>query len=810
MTVSTATSFNSYAGNGSTTSFAYAFKIFQDSNLVVTLVNDTTGVETTQTLTTDYTVTGAGSDSGGNVVFVTAPASGNTVVIRRVLPVTQETNYVPNDPFPAEAHEDALDKLTMLVQQEVASSELAVQFPEGDVGSGINNILPSVTGRSDKLLKFGLDGGVEVIAASDLSNAIIGANYSVDTFTGTGSTTVYTLSSEPGSKANTAIYIDGVYQAKANYSVSGSTLTFTTAPPLNSAIEIVIGDAIPAGAATTASAVSYTQGGTGAVTTNVQAKLRETVSVKDFGAVGDGTTDDAAAIQAAIDAVASSTEETYLHVPTGRYYIDSLIYLKTGCRLIGSGEFLAGDTIRDATDGLFLADDGEECWVEGISINGRTQRTQTCNLDPDGISGGQCRGTIGILCYGAPKVVIKNCTITECSKDGIYIGYDTTQQSACGEVLVTQNNVSECHRSGITLQGFRSVVCTHNIITDIYEGSIDLEVDDKTADNQGVNAIIAFNSLGITNQTNRANKNQQRIDVANQETGGDATSNVVLMGNTVYDYWGTVDTSRSDPLSMINIDTDNCRVTVQGNVCRTNAVTDSATGLININGGRYIQTGGNFVEYFGSSTSDSGSYGVLGGIVVTSSPNDYISIGNDRIAGNIDRAVWLRNCDSVKVEGAIIKTNTAALAGVYTDTCTNVIINDCIIDEAGRAVYVKDTTTLLLQDSILTPNAFNIEWNGTNTYAKAKNIITSKYSNLSAWATSTSYSAGDRVRRAAFVWRAVSSHTSSAGDRPGDSTGWTTYWTMEGFSEAANSTREMSNTGTEPSQYSEDLIIRTT
>ena len=53
----------------------------------------------------------------------------------------------------------------------------------------------------------------------------------VDTFNGDNSDTTFTLTTEPATKNNLQIYIDGVYQAKANYSTSGTTLTFTTAPP---------------------------------------------------------------------------------------------------------------------------------------------------------------------------------------------------------------------------------------------------------------------------------------------------------------------------------------------------------------------------------------------------------------------------------------------------------------------------------------------------------------------------------------------------------------------------------------------------
>ena len=128
MTVSTEVDHNDYTGNGVTTSFPYTFRIFQKSDLVVQVVDLDENI-TELTLDTDYTVTGAGGYNGGNVILSSPLTNGYQISISRSLPVTQETDLRNQGKFFAEVHEDAFDKLTMLIQQVRSMFSLALRKP---------------------------------------------------------------------------------------------------------------------------------------------------------------------------------------------------------------------------------------------------------------------------------------------------------------------------------------------------------------------------------------------------------------------------------------------------------------------------------------------------------------------------------------------------------------------------------------------------------------------------------------------------------------------------------------------------------
>jgi len=164
MTISSTTVKNSYSGNGSTTEFAYAFKIFANTDLQV-IIRSSTGTETVKTLTTHYTVSGAGDASGGAITFTSGntPASGETVVIRRAVPQTQAIDYIANDPFPAETHEEGLDRATMTTQQ--MQEELDRSFKVSRTNTITTpEFTDDASTRASKTLGFDSSGNLTTVA----------------------------------------------------------------------------------------------------------------------------------------------------------------------------------------------------------------------------------------------------------------------------------------------------------------------------------------------------------------------------------------------------------------------------------------------------------------------------------------------------------------------------------------------------------------------------------------------------------------------------------------------------------------------
>jgi hypothetical protein len=172
MTVPISSNRVQYDGNGSQTSFPYTFRIFDTADLVVILTS-ALGVDTTWTLNTQYTVTGADLVGGGNVVVKTTPvdytpAAGTKLTIYREVDITQESDYVENAPFHADTLEDDLDKGIMIDQQLNEYFGRSIVAPVTDDAPALE--LPNAETRANMFLVFDANGDVDVttIATADL------------------------------------------------------------------------------------------------------------------------------------------------------------------------------------------------------------------------------------------------------------------------------------------------------------------------------------------------------------------------------------------------------------------------------------------------------------------------------------------------------------------------------------------------------------------------------------------------------------------------------------------------------------------
>lgn len=143
MTISSSTNRNDYVGNNTTATYSYSFKIFSKNDLLVTQKN-TSDVETTLVVDTDYTVTGVGDVNGGTIVLTAGNLATNyTLTIRRVTTLTQVTDIRNQGDYYPEAIEDEFDKRNMIDQQQQDELDRSVKLPESIPATSFDPTLPA-------------------------------------------------------------------------------------------------------------------------------------------------------------------------------------------------------------------------------------------------------------------------------------------------------------------------------------------------------------------------------------------------------------------------------------------------------------------------------------------------------------------------------------------------------------------------------------------------------------------------------------------------------------------------------------------
>lgn len=334
-----------FIGNGTTTAFPFAYKVFQASDLLVVRLDTTLNIEHELTLNTDYTVTlnlDQDSNPGGTVNLLAALATGYTLTLTSDLPNLQPTDLTNQGGFYPDVINDALDRATIQIQQLQEQTDRSLKVA---VSSTADSTLPPPAPND----LIGWDATGENLINVDpgsIATVVAYATAYADVFIGNGITTSWTLTRDPAVLYNLDVSINGSTQEPTrDYTLSGTTFTMTTPPPIGARVVVKYKEGLPNYAGDSQD-VRFVPGLAGSATRSVQSKLRDFVSVLDFmtaAQINDvvsnlGSIDVTAAIQTALNASKN------VYFPAGTYLVSDTVKKDvprpTLNRIYGAGKYV--------------------------------------------------------------------------------------------------------------------------------------------------------------------------------------------------------------------------------------------------------------------------------------------------------------------------------------------------------------------------------------------------------------------------------------------------------------------------------------
>ena len=645
----------------------------------------------------------------------------------------------------------------------------------------INSTIVNINGATQQKSTYSLSGNIVTLTEAPRSGAsieittlynaggsgtITGALVSTtDTFTGNGSSTAYTLSAIPSNTNYVFVNIDGVQQQRANYSLVGSTLTFTTAPPNTSKIEItsltsasgaVIGlttfggsnNAVYSSSANTlvAGTLPVTAGGTG-VTSSSGANsvvLRDTNQNVVFNNYAPGLTSTSTASGTTTLSVSSSHFQRFTGTLNQTVKLPDETTVPTGQSYVIDNDSTGTITLQDSAGGsLGNIVPGMAGYLYNENNSAATGNWSGYMYVPGAGPGGQ-------ITWGTSGLSMGNQTITNSIWNGstINVAYGGTNNTTYtnGQIIYYDGSkLTSLANSGITAGSYGNTTTIPSITVDAdgritavsnnsVSSTINLSGTSGTGSVSGGGTLTFATNNGIT-----ASASGSTITISTpqdvQTSASPTFNNLTVSGNLsvagAYSYTNTATFQTVD--SLIELAANNTGDIVDiGFYGQYN--TSTYAGL--------VRTGGsNFVLFKGVSAPTSNAFGTItlantatlkanltGGMITALANTIGISDGGTNNSSYTTGALLQYNGS-----GIVSIANTGVTAGSYGNTTT---IPSITVDAYGRITAVSNNSVSSTINLSGTSGTGSVAGGGTLTFSSSNGFVASVSSSTVTLGTS--------------------------------------------------------------------------